>query len=121
MSKARCKNCKDVIESRYRHEFVTCTCYKKGQALLKAYDDKHYIIEYENYTLSSGDSRTFPKYNYDAMYADLVRKDIIDNLRGFHLDGGEDYCKFGGTVADIEWIPTPEPIKRRKLTEEGDV
>jgi len=25
-NKARCRKCGDVIESKYRHDFVTCTC-----------------------------------------------------------------------------------------------
>jgi len=25
-NRARCKKCGDVIESKYRHNFVTCTC-----------------------------------------------------------------------------------------------
>lgn len=26
VNKARCKKCGDVIESKYRHDFVTCNC-----------------------------------------------------------------------------------------------
>ena len=26
---AKCLNCGDIIESTYRHDFVTCTCWKK--------------------------------------------------------------------------------------------
>ena len=25
-NRARCKKCKDIIESKHRHDFVTCTC-----------------------------------------------------------------------------------------------
>ena len=25
-NKAKCKKCKDIIESTYRHDFVTCKC-----------------------------------------------------------------------------------------------
>jgi len=31
MSKARCKNCGDVIESKHRHDFVTCGCYDEDK------------------------------------------------------------------------------------------
>jgi len=31
MSKARCKNCKEVIESKHRHDFVACKCFKNKQ------------------------------------------------------------------------------------------
>ena len=26
MNKIRCKHCNDIIESRHRHDFVTCKC-----------------------------------------------------------------------------------------------
>ena len=25
-NRARCKKCGDIVESKYRHDFVTCTC-----------------------------------------------------------------------------------------------
>jgi hypothetical protein len=25
-NRARCKKCNDIIESKYRHDFVNCTC-----------------------------------------------------------------------------------------------
>ena len=28
MNKARCKNCKTVIESKHRHDFVACECFQ---------------------------------------------------------------------------------------------
>ena len=28
MNKAKCLNCGDTIESKSRHDFVTCTCYR---------------------------------------------------------------------------------------------
>jgi hypothetical protein len=27
MSRAKCKNCGDIIESRYRHDWVCCSCF----------------------------------------------------------------------------------------------
>lgn len=27
MSQAQCLNCKEIIESKYRHSFVTCSCF----------------------------------------------------------------------------------------------
>lgn len=55
-NKARCKNCGDVIESKYRHDFVTCSCFT-----------------------NDGDT-------------------------GFFLDGGKDYCRYGGNFSHIEWL-----------------
>jgi hypothetical protein len=101
-NKARCRNCKDVIESRFRHEFVSCTCYREGQALLNAYDDKHYKLESEKFTSAAGKVYELPRYDYDPMYADPVRNAIIKNWRGFCLDGGSDYFKVLGTFTDME-------------------
>lgn len=28
MSKARCKNCEDIVESKTRHEWVCCSCFR---------------------------------------------------------------------------------------------
>ena len=29
---AKCRNCKDIIESKHRHDFVTCSCFNnKGE------------------------------------------------------------------------------------------
>ena len=28
LNRAKCKNCGDVIISRYRHDFVTCSCFR---------------------------------------------------------------------------------------------
>ncbi len=47
INKAQCNNCKDIIESRYTHHFVTCSC---GQThvdgglnyLKRGYGDKGY-------------------------------------------------------------------------------
>ena len=27
MNKARCRNCKDVIESKWRHDWTCCSCF----------------------------------------------------------------------------------------------
>ena len=31
MSKARCKSCGDVIESKHRHDWVCCSCFKNEE------------------------------------------------------------------------------------------
>lgn len=30
-NRAKCKNCKDVIESTHRHDFVVCSCYSNTE------------------------------------------------------------------------------------------
>jgi len=56
-NKARCKNCDCVVESKFRHDFVSCACFKE-----------------------------------------------TDGERGFFLDGGNDYHRFGGNFNDLEWL-----------------
>lgn len=36
MSKAQCSECKDILESKHRHDFVKCQC---GQSFLDGGDD----------------------------------------------------------------------------------
>ncbi len=30
-NRAKCKNCGDVIESKYRHDFVSCSCFRNEE------------------------------------------------------------------------------------------
>ena len=46
----KCNHCGDIIESRYRHEFVTCSCGKCSvdgghDYLRRCFDDKDDYIE----------------------------------------------------------------------------
>ena len=46
----KCNHCGDIIESRYRHEFVTCSCGKcsvdgEHDYLRRCFDDKDDYIE----------------------------------------------------------------------------
>ena len=53
-NKARCLKCDDVVESMYRHDFVTCKCgevsvdggkdYMKRSVGLKGYEDLSVVI-----------------------------------------------------------------------------
>ena len=54
-NKIRCKKCGDIIESKHRHDFVTCKCVAVsvdgGQDYLKRsgnYEDWEELIEYED-------------------------------------------------------------------------
>lgn len=103
MNKAKCKNCGDTIESRYRHEFVTCKCYKEYTQATHDYMDKHYTLGAKTITLS-GKPFTIYDYDYQGAYADPVYMDLVNNSHGFFLDGGQEYCRYGGNFDDIEWI-----------------
>ena len=54
-NKIRCKKCGDIIESKHRHDFVTCKCgavsVDGGHDYLKRsgnYEDCEELIEYED-------------------------------------------------------------------------
>ena len=54
-NKIRCKKCGDIIESKHRHDFVTCKCgavsVAGGHDYLKRsgnYEDWEELIEYED-------------------------------------------------------------------------
>jgi hypothetical protein len=57
-NKAKCLNCGDIVESKHRNDWVSCSCF--------SHDTK--------------------------------------NPRGFFLDGGDDYSRYGGNVSDIHWL-----------------
>ena len=56
-NKAKCRNCGEVVESKHRHDWVACSCFRNSP-----------------------------------------------DTRGFYLDGGNDYGRYGGNIDDIEWI-----------------
>lgn len=56
-NRAKCLNCGDIVESKSRHDWVTCSCFHNEA-----------------------------------------------NTRGFFLDGGGEYGRYGGCIEDIEWI-----------------
>jgi len=50
VNKAQCRKCEDIIESKYRHDFVTCSCgaisIDGGQSYLKrSAKDMNDVIE----------------------------------------------------------------------------
>jgi hypothetical protein len=79
-NKAKCRNCGDIIESKTRHDFVMCKCYRESQRRVNHFKEKHKKV--------------------DKVYWDFVN----GNLTGFFLDGGRDYVRCGGNFEHIEWI-----------------
>ena len=53
INKAKCKNCEDIIESKHRHDFVSCSCGKiavdGGKDYLRRMGNKEDIIEMNEY------------------------------------------------------------------------
>ena len=53
INKAKCKNCEDIIESKHRHDFVSCSCGKiavdGGKDYLRRMGNKEDRIEMSEY------------------------------------------------------------------------
>lgn len=81
MSKAQCKNCGDIVESKTRHDFVACSCFQETKARVRS-------METENPTVTRQEIVAF---------ASSIQ-------RGFYLDGGKDYLRVGGNFGDIKWL-----------------
>lgn len=76
---AKCKNCKDIVESKHEHDFVACSCYAESQAKFQDWCNSH------------------PEATHEER-CDWNRK----NSRGFFIDGGAYYIRRGGNLQDIE-------------------
>jgi hypothetical protein len=77
MNRAQCRNCKEILVSRHVHDLVSCRCYKETIAVVRAYKKDVNTPEYWDFV-----GRT---------------------ARGFYLDGGDEYLRYGGKVEDINW------------------
>lgn len=77
MSKARCRNCGDVIESTHRHHMVACKCY------LHSKDE-----------IAKLDRDNSPEY-----WAKVEELNY-----GFALDGGDVYTKINGNFSHVEFL-----------------
>lgn len=77
-SKMKCGNCEDVIESKNRHDFVTCSCFSLSACCQK--------------------ELTF-KEKYGPAYCSKCDKKYPGTL-GIALDGGTDYCRMLGNFQE---------------------
>lgn len=96
MSKAMCRNCKEILESRHRHEFVVCKCRRESDELNYKFRQK--LEEYRSEGLSITDNQIH--------LACCAFEEIIGH--GMFLDGGDDYLRCGGNVDDIEILEEPK-------------
>lgn len=90
IQKAKCNNCGDVIRSLHRHDFVSCSCFQWSEKRIYDYIESNYELNDISYLDD-------PKY-----------KALVENLRGFFLDGGGEYTRIGGNEKDITWLPEEE-------------
>lgn len=89
MSQAKCKNCKQIIKSRHRHDFVQCRCRIASDQLSAKFREKlrEYAIE------TGGLSEHVILCAFEATVG-----------HGIFLDGGDDYYRTGGNLDDLEEI-----------------
>ena len=83
MSKIQCTNCEDVIESKHRHDFVSCSCRKASSELTAAFSGV--VEEY----MQEGHKLT-------PHLAVCVFEEIVGH--GISLDGGDDHLKISGKL-----------------------
>lgn len=97
MSKAKCKNCKTIIESKSRHHFVVCKCFQESTDKENNFRNKllDYLEEYTN-KFEDKDVATFIHIACCAFNKTVSR--------GVFLDGGNDYSRCGGNLGDFEWL-----------------
>lgn len=96
-NRAECLNCGDIIESKFRHDFVTCSCFDTSTNL------RHKIAESVIEQL-----RNFPGDFTDSQYEN-IRHQVACALAsstgtGFFLDGGQEYTRCGGNLSHIKFL-----------------
>jgi len=97
-NKAECRTCGDIIESRHRHDYVTCSC-----SSISIDGGKDYLKRVGNVIVDlidlSEHERYFRKpYEWSARDED-VEKWMIEN--GFPLDGNWDIEHY--TLYKLTW------------------
>lgn len=90
MSKAMCRNCKDILESKHRHHFVVCKCRRESDELNHKFREK--LEEYRNEGMQITDGQIH--------LACCAFEEIMGH--GLFLDGGDDYLRYGGNMDDVE-------------------
>jgi hypothetical protein len=83
MSKAKCKNCGDVVESKTRHDWQSCSCFHETEVLVARLSERLLAAKSEH-----------------AMHC-ILQEELG---RGFFIDGGSEYCRCGGNLEDMEWV-----------------
>lgn len=80
-NRAECANCGDIIESRHRHEFVSCKCMQECNKLHKKVNKQFTDMFGEGW-----------EQDYWSEYLNAVDK--VGNT-GIFIDGGLDYIRRG--------------------------
>ena len=91
MSKAKCKNCGDIVESKHRHDWVSCKCFQRSDTQKVDF----------RITLEQSASAYGLDDNQVKGICSIFNK-IVSS--GFFIDGGNDYTRCGGCSEHIEWL-----------------
>lgn len=92
MSKAKCLNCKQIIHSKYRHDFVTCKCRRKSDEMNHRFRKK--LEEYVNDGLQMSENHIH--------LACCAFEEVMGT--GILLDGGDIYCRYGGKLEHYQEV-----------------
>ncbi len=90
MSKAKCLNCKQIIESKHQHDFVQCKCRSQSDDLNNSFREKLYEYRAEGLKINEG----------QVHLSCCAFEEIIGH--GIFLDGGDQYFRCGGKIEDIK-------------------
>lgn len=96
MSKAMCRNCKEILESKYRHDFVVCKCRRESDELNGKFRETLKRYQKEGMQMTEG----------QIHLACCAFEEIIGH--GMFLDGGDDYLRYGGNIDDVEILEEPK-------------
>lgn len=94
MSKAKCLNCNDIVESKSVHDWQCCSCFTKSRNLCDTFCN-----QLNKEITNDTDAELYIKAV--MLFSELTH-------RGFYLDGGGEYCRCGGNLADIQWLSEDE-------------
>ena len=89
MTKAKCKNCRNIVESKHRHDFVSCSCRVKSNKLTEQLIEALGRLKDEH-----------GKLDEHLIYCAF--EEVIGH--GFSLDGGNDYTRVIGKLSDYEEV-----------------
>lgn len=85
-NRARCTNCGDIVESRFQHEFVPCSCYQKSNGKTGIYVDGG-----KSYLRAGGDLDHFESLSETRLMTDEERDAYNARQFDVHLKYGFEY------------------------------
>jgi hypothetical protein len=88
--KYKCRNCGDVLESKHRHDWVSCSCFvssnRSSEKIVELLEER-----------APAELSDYLTHQIRCAIAEVIGT-------GFYVDGGQDYTRVGGNINDIEEI-----------------